>query len=369
MMEKNNKICTIAFYLPQYHPTPNNDQWWGKDFTEWTNVKKAKPLFKGHQQPKVPADYLGYYDLRNEYNREKQVELAKEAGVSGFCYYHYWFGEDKRELELPFNEVLASGKPDFPFCLCWANESWYSKLWNKDGTSENRLLVEQKYLNEEEYRKHFYALLPAFKDSRYLKREGQPIFMIYKPLLFKDVNNFINIWNELAKQNGLEGICFIGQTAFDEEIDLILQKGFHSVNIVRLYQVHKNQNLLAKIKRRITNIWFEKPFVYSYEKAIKLFVGQREKQNNVYPSIIPNWDHTPRSNVGGFVLQNSNPELFKKHVKSILNIIENKPQKDQIVFLKSWNEWGEGNYMEPDTNFGKAYINVLNEEISSFNNL
>ena len=364
-MEVKDKVCTIAFYLPQYHPTPNNDIWWSEGFTEWTNVKKARPLFKGHNQPKVPAAELGYYDLRNAQDREKQVELAKEAGVSAFCYYHYWFGDGKRELDLPFNEVLASGKPDFPFCLCWANESWFSKLWDKDGTSKNKLLVEQKYLDIEEYKKHFYALLPAFKDPRYLTKDDKPIFMIYKPLLFDDVSNFIKIWNDLAIENGLKGIFFIGQTAFDTDIDVILEKGFDSVNIIRLYEIHRKQNVFLKVKRRITNIWLARPFVYSYGKALKLFVGENEKRKNVYPCIIPNWDHTPRSNVGGFVLQNSTPDLFRKHVRSILNVIKDKSKKDQIVFLKSWNEWGEGNYMEPDTVFGKAYMHVLRDELDA----
>ena len=188
-MKKSAKV--IAFYLPQYHSTPNNDIWWGKDFTEWTNVRKAKPLYKGHEQPKEPSEEIGYYDLRNPEARKKQVMLAKEAGVSGFCYYHYWFGEGRRELELPFNEIIASGEPDFPFCLCWANESWYSKLWNKDGTSKNKLLVEQKYLGDEEYVEHFFSILPAFKDSRYMKQDNKPIFMIYKPLLFPEVEKFI----------------------------------------------------------------------------------------------------------------------------------------------------------------------------------
>jgi len=367
-MKQKNRVSIIAFYLPQYHPTPNNDKWWGENFTEWTNVKKAKPLFKGHQQPKEPAEEIGYYDLRDTLARKKQADLAKEAGVSAFCYYHYWFGDGKRELELPFNEVLESNEPDFSFCLCWANESWYSKLWNKDGTSDNTLLVEQKYLDIEEYKRHFYALLPAFKDSRYLRKDCKPIFMIYKPLLFEDVKGFIDVWNKLAKENEMEGIYFIGQTAWDEEIDLILNKGFSAVNIVRLYQIHKNQSILKKIKRRITNVWLAKPFVYSYEKAIRSFIGESEKKENIYPSIIPNWDHTPRSKTGGFVLQGSTPELFRKHVKSILKIIRHKPKNDQIVFLKSWNEWGEGNYLEPDKRYGKSYINVLNEELSNDQN-
>lgn len=360
-MEKRAKV--IALYLPQYHPTETNNKWLGENFTEWTNVKKAIPLFKGHKQPKVPAEELGYYDLRNPEDRQKQVDLAKEAGIDAFCYYHYWFGEDRRELELPFNEIISSGEPDFPFCLCWANESWYSKLWNKDGTSENKLIVEQRYLGLKDYENQFFKLLSAFKDQRYLKQDGKPIFMIYKPLLFEEVKLFIELWNKLAKENGLEGIYFIGQTAFDSEIELILNLGFDAVNTVRLYEVHRNQNIVHKIKRRITNIWMAQPFVYSYEKSLNLFIAENDRLNKVYPTIIPNWDHTPRSKAGGFVLQGSTPELFKKHVKSILDNVAHKPKNNQIVFLKSWNEWGEGNYMEPDTEYGKAYINALNEEL------
>ena len=158
----------IVYYLPQYHPTPDNDKWWGKGFTEWTNVGKAKPLFRGHYQPKGPAD-LGYYDLRLPEVRAAQVELAKEAGIDGFCYYHYWFGGGKQELELPFNEVLRTGEPDFPFCLCWANEPWHAKFWNMDGTVSKRTLIDQQYGNEEEWKLHFEHVLPAFKDKRYIK--------------------------------------------------------------------------------------------------------------------------------------------------------------------------------------------------------
>ena len=179
----NKKVRVIAFYLPQYHPTLDNDTWWGKGFTEWTNVGKAKPLFRGHYQPKVPAD-LGYYDLRLPEVREAQAQLAQEAGIGGFCYYHYWFGNGKQELELPFNEVLRFGKPNFSFCLCWANEAWHSKFWNKDGSIQKKCLIEQKYDTEEGHIKHFKTLLPAFKDNRYICVDGKPLFMIYKPFEF-----------------------------------------------------------------------------------------------------------------------------------------------------------------------------------------
>lgn len=167
----------IALYLPQYHPTPTNNKYWGSGFTEWTNVGKAKPLFKGHYQPKVPAD-LGYYDLRNPETREKQAELAKEAGIDAFCYYHYWFEPGHEELERPFKEVLKSGKPDFPFCLCWANESWHKKFWTNIDSFESQIIAEQKYMGIDDYTQHFYSLLPAFKDPRYFKIDGKNVFMI-----------------------------------------------------------------------------------------------------------------------------------------------------------------------------------------------
>ena len=171
----------IAFYLPQYHPTPHNNEWWGEGFTEWTNVAKAPKLFWGHYQPKVPAD-LGFYDLRIPEVREKQAELAKYAGVDGFCYYHYWFGNGRVELETPFNEVLKTGKPDFPFCLCWANETWSRKFWNKDGNvAQSTTLAEQTYPGMDDIISHFMNVLPAFKDPRYIKQDGMPVFMIYRP--------------------------------------------------------------------------------------------------------------------------------------------------------------------------------------------
>lgn len=353
----NRDVRIIAFYLPQYHPTPDNNNWYGKGFTEWTNVGKAKPLYRGHYQPKVPAD-LGYYDLRLPEVREEQANLAKEAGIEGFCYYHYWFGNGKRELEYPFDEVLRLGKPDYPFCLCWANESWYSKLWNKDGSCKSKILVEQKYLGEEDYTKHFYALLPAFKDSRYIKVDNKPLFLVYKPLLFSDISRFIDLWNKLAKENGLEGIYFVAQTTMITEIDEIMKKGFSAVNIVRLWDYY-HRSIYRRIKGRINSFVRGIPRIYQYGDMINSFVGEEEKEIHVIPTVIPNWDHTPRSGSAGYVLDNSTPELFAQHVISAMNAVKNKPKENQLIFIKSWNEWGEGNYMEPDLKYGKKYITTL----------
>ena len=202
------KARVIALYLPQFHPIPENNRWWGPGFTEWTNVAKAKPLFKGHVQPKIPAD-LGFYDLRLPEVRQQQADLAHEAGIEGFCYYHYWFG-GKQLLERPFNEVLASGKPDFPFCLCWANHSWSNKTWNrKSNMQSNSMLIEQTYPGYDDDYNHFMNVLPAFRDKRYITIDGKPVFFLYNPWEHTRVKEWIVTWRKLAQENGLPGLHFV----------------------------------------------------------------------------------------------------------------------------------------------------------------
>lgn len=365
-----SKPKIIAFYLPQYHPTPDNDKWWGKGFTEWTNVGKAEPLFPGHYQPKVPAD-LGYYDLRLPEVREAQAELAREAGIYGFCYYHYWFGNGKEELELPFNEVLRLGKPDFPFMLCWANESWHKKFWDKDGKgSSKEMLIEQTYPGKEDIKNHFYRLLPAFKDKRYIKIGGRNAFMIYKPFLYSEVKTFISIWQGLANENNLPPFYFIAQKQSNKELPYdeisILNKykelGFDALNIVRLYDARNEVSLLYRGWNYIKRLIFRQPNVFPYSRIIPNLHKSNDGHKNIFPTIIPNWDHTPRSGINGLVFQNATPCLFKKHLTNVLSIIQNKDNdEDNVVFIKSWNEWGEGNYIEPDLKNGKAYLHVLKE--------
>lgn len=200
------KARVIALYLPQFHPIPENDKYWGKGFTEWTNVGKAKPLFKGHYQPRVPAD-LGYYDLRMPEVREAQAGLAREAGIEGFCYWHYWFGNGRMLLERPFQEVLDSGKPEFPFCLGWANHSWKTSTWTNDGKQRNEMIAEMQYLGEDDYRKHFNYVLKAFQDKRYITVDGMPLFLIFDPIDLPA--DFIPYWRKLAKEVGLPGIHFV----------------------------------------------------------------------------------------------------------------------------------------------------------------
>ncbi len=360
----------IAFYLPQYYPTETNNLWYGKGFTEWTNVGKAKPLFRRHEQPKVPAD-LGYYDLRLPEVRSAQAELAREAGIEGFCYYHYWFGSEKdhagEELWFPFSEVVRLKKPDFPFCLCWANQSWYSKFWSPDVNASPKLVREQTYDSEEGIQEHFYSLLNAFQDSRYIRVDGKLLFMIYRPLEFPNVQDFMKQWSELAKKENLEGVYFIGQAVNDEDAEKIFSLGFHGVNIIRKDDYLKHFPYNSK-----SLYWLHKamracgmaPYHVDYRKISKYFfqdTGIEVFNENVYPTIIPNWDHSPRSGKRASVFTNSTPENFRMHVKAVLSGARNKKSNKNIIFLKSWNEWGEGNYMEPDLKYGKGYIQILQE--------
>ncbi len=352
-MEKKARV--IAFYLPQFHPIPENDEWWGKGFTEWTNVGKAKKLFRGHYQPRVPAD-LGYYDLRVSESRKAQADMASEHGIEGFCYWHYWFGNGKRLIERPLNEVSALGEPDFPFSLAWANESWKGF---PHGLKNRNTLIEQLYPGIEDYKAHFYEVLPFFKDKRYITVEGKPLFMIYKPLANLEIKVFIETWRDLARENGLDGIFFVGHSLEVEECDEILSLGCDAVSLIRLHDWFKNRSLFEKVFSKIYRKLANVPVCAEYERAMKYFTGEEDKKDVVFPFICPNWDHSPRSGTGGIVLNNSTPELFEKHARKVIESVQNKQEEHKIIFAKSWNEWAEGNYLEPDLKFGMGYLKAL----------
>ena len=358
----------IAYYLPQYYPFKENNEWWGEGFTEWTNVGKAKPLFRGHYQPKVPAD-LGYYDLRMAEVKEKQVQLAKEAGVTAFCYWHYWFGNGRVLLDTPLRQVLDTGKPDFPFCLGWANESWMSKVWNSDGTVEGKTLMEQLYPGDEDIVAHFNYIKRAISDNRYLRIDNKPVFVIYKPMLHPDVRHFMDMFNRMIKEAGIaEGFFFIGHTVNHAEFPQLQELSFDAVNIVRNGEYRFNKKVIKRIPWELFKFKVLRcPLVLSYGFISKYFIDEEtDRAENIIPSLIPNWDHTPRSGNLGSLFHNSTPELFGKHAMQALSVIKDKRPERQILFLKSWNEWGEGNYMEPDLKYGKGYIYELKKAISKF---
>lgn len=360
----------IAYYLPQFHPIPENDEWWGKGFTEWTNVTKAKPLFKGHVQPHLPAD-LGFYDLRVPEARVAQAELAQKYGIEGFSYWHYWFGNGRRVLERPFNEVLKSGEPNFPFCLGWANETW-TGVWHGNPRT---ILMEQIYPGKEDYAAHFYTVLPAFQDQRYIKIKGKPVFLVYRPENLPSAIEFTDYWQELAQKEGLPGIYFVGFA--ENELWNYKQDGFEAFTLHTLGDILRRipnsiiDNILIKLttknSKEFLRYFLSIPRTYSYRQIVQYAFPKVSPDKKFFPSVIPNWDNTPRSGLKGIVFQGSTPELFRTKLTNALALVANNEPEEKIIFLKSWNEWAEGNYLEPDREFGHAYLEAVSEILSNSN--
>lgn len=353
-----SKPRLIAFYLPQFYPTPENDEWWQKGFTEWTNVGNAKPLFRGHYQPRVPAD-LGYYDLRVPEVREEQVQLAREAGIEGFCYWHYWFG-GRRLLDRIFQEVVESGKPDYPFCLCWANHSWYQKTW--DPNKPDKLLIEQTYPGKQDYINHFNSMLPAFKDKRYIKVRGKLLFGLFAAT---DIDKeqfqlFSTTWNELAIKNGMEGFEFFGFSYHSNKYEEIINMGYDNMVLDCVMELLNETNIVTNTAKWVYRHLFGCPNkVYEYSRYVNYSLKKFDPTKKEYPCILPNFDHSPRSANRGFILHNSTPQKWGEYCKKIFLDFSNRPHEENIIFLKAWNEWGEGNYLEPDLKFGRGYLESL----------
>ena len=296
--------------------------------------------------------------------------MAKEAGVSAFCYYHYWFGNKKKILHETLEEVVATKNPNFPFCICWANHSWYKKNWNPDTQSmEQNLVLEQTYPGEHDIREHFEYLLPIFKDQRYYKIDGRLVFAIYDFKGFPDFDSFKIQWNQLAKENDLPEFYFLGYTPIvaDTKTNLFDNTDGVILSLVTGVTNKKSNSRFIGIRNLILSKlskWFNYPLqLFTYEKAMPFMLDDVGYNENIIPVIVPNWDYTPRRGAGGFILHKSTPELFKKHVLQAIELIKGKKPEKQILFLKSWNEWGEGNYMEPDLEYGKGHINALREAL------
>ena len=361
-----SKPRLIAFYLPQYYPTRENNEWWGNGFTEWTNVGRAKPLFKGHYQPRVPAD-LGYYDLRLPEIREEQAQMAKEAGIEGFCYWHYWFA-GRRLLDRVFREVVESDKPDYPFCLCWANHSWYAKTW--DANIPDKLLIEQTYPGKQDYIDHFYAMLPAFKDKRYITVGGKILFVVYAPLDIPDINIFITTWNSLAIQNGLNGFYFVGFTFQKNKIKAIIDAGFDSVAIDYIKETYTfKTSIIRELYERILRKALKIPRIRTYANYVETVLMNYKVARTIHPCILPNFDHSPRSEYRGVILINSTPSQWEKLCRNVFSLLKDRDYDENLVFIKAWNEWGEGNYLEPDLKYGKKYLDALKKTISNVTKL
>jgi hypothetical protein len=348
----------IAFYLPQFHPVPENDQWWGAGFTEWTNAARARPLFRGHLQPNLPAD-LGFYDLRLPEARAAQAELARTYGIEAFCYWHYWFA-GRRILERPFVDMLEGGIPDFPFCLGWANQTW-SGVWH--GAPE-RVLIEQTYPGGDDDRRHFEYVLPAFTDSRYLRVSNKPLFYVFRPEQLPDAASFVERWQAMAVEAGLPGLYLVAEVSDllgeGPKYEAFARDGFDAGVYVRL---PARTDPWSVLKMRARRKLLRQPERYAYA-PFPPEAPFRIAGDDLHPCIYPNWDNTPRSGRGGLVITGGSPDAFRRHVRKAVSALDGRPADYRLLFIKSWNEWAEGNYLEPDLRYGHGYLRALHEEVA-----
>lgn len=348
-----SRARAIAYYLPQFHPIPENSAWWGPGFTEWTNAARARPLFRGHTQPHLPSE-LGFYDLRLAESREAQSELALAHGVEAFCYWHYWFGAGSRILERPFSEVLASGSPGVSFCLGWANQTW-TGIWH---AAENRVLMQQTYPGPEDDQAHFDTLLPAFRDDRYLRVDGKPLFYVFRPEELPDAAAFVDRWQAMARAAGLDGLYLVAEISdllgVGPRYSSLESDGFDSGVYVRLpARQTAADRLRMRVRRRLGG-----PETYPYSTDPQLWQPVRGNPR-LQPSLYPNWDNTPRSGSRGLALTGSSPSAFAQNVEHAVATLADRPQEQRLVWIKSWNEWAEGNYLEPDLEHGRGWLEAL----------
>ncbi len=339
-----DQVRLIAFYLPQYHPIPENDHWWGKGFTEWTNVTKAAPNFVGHYQPRLPAD-LGFYDLRLPEVREEQSALARRYGIHGFCYYYYWFA-GKRLLNRPLDEVVQSGRPNFPFCVCWANENW-SRRW--DGL-DAEILIAQAHSDEDDL-SFIKTLEPALRDLRYIRIDGRPLLLVYRPDLLPDAARTAEIWHDYCRKTGLGDLYLIAVQSFGITDD---PRGFGFDAAVE-FPPHA-MAVLAKPPEEMLNPDFRGRF-YDYIATAEFFINRPPMPYPFFRTAMPSWDNTARRQNNGEIFLNAIPEHYGRWLKHLAEQTRKfKFGDERMVFVNAWNEWAEGNYLEPDRKFGYQYL-------------
>ena len=361
----------IAFYLPQFHEIPENNQWWGEGFTEWTNMKKAKPLYPGHNQPRIPLNY-NYYDLSKKETLQWQAEIARQYGIHGFCIYHYWFG-DKMLLEKPAEILLENKDIDINYCFCWANESWTNAWVSKS----NKVLIEQKYGDKEEWKKHFDYFLPFFMDHRYIKENNMPLLVIYRPELIPCLNEMLDYLNSLAKKKGFAGITFAYQQTQFDDIHGDDSRFTYNIEYEPMYAL-RDLNYRNPIKKfvqktidKLNNTVFKNNTItrervsikrWDYDKVWKAVINHKPSSDKCIAGAFVDWDNSPRRGNKGYVIENGNPEKFGMYLeKQVENVKKN--YHNEYIFIFAWNEWAEGGYLEPDTKNGYRYL----EEIKRVN--
>lgn len=358
----------IAINLPQYHPFEENNEWWGQGFTEWTNVTKAKPRYIGHYQPQLPRE-TGFYDLRLPEARQMQADMASEYLIDGFCYYHYWFS-GKQLMERPVSEIIRSDAPNFPFMLCWANENW-ARNW--DGNS-NELLIEQRYSMDDDIEHIRYLCSKVFRDSRYIKINGKPVFAVYKAGLFPNAKQTTQTWRDIAyNEFGLELYLISaerGQNAIGKHV--IDEWGFDATFD---FQPFKNfnfmKNSLKYIPMRLLDHLMPNRFsrVYLYKDYVNYQIKHCINNNyKMFPCVCPGWDNSSRRTKRPFVaLHGNTPILYKKWLDNVLRSFEPYSKDENLVFINAWNEWAEGNHLEPDLKWGTEFLEATKKSIIEYN--
>jgi lipopolysaccharide biosynthesis protein len=366
---KDTRVCALAFYLPQFHPTKENDAWWGRGFTEWTNVTRARPLFPGHEQPHLPAD-LGFYDLRLPEAREAQADMAREYGLSGFCYYHYWFA-GRRLLERPFDEVLKSGRPDFPFCLCWANEPW-SRRW--DG-SDQEVIMPQHHSPEDD-RRHIEFLARVFDDPRYIRVDGRPLFLIYRTELLPDPAATATIWREQARLAGTGDIFLARVESSQSGVDPC-RIGFDAAvefapnwRLLRPSYRREAWDLRARIHNRLRRLGllsetYWQHYIAPYDDLMHSMLDSPVPSYRHFRCVTPRWDNSARRARDAVVLVGATPESYGVWLRTVVEETCRRPDAaEHIVFINAWNEWAEGCHLEPDQRWGHAFLQASRDALT-----
>jgi lipopolysaccharide biosynthesis protein len=351
-------LRALAFYLPQFHPIPENDVWWGRGFTEWANVVRARPLFHGHHQPHLPAD-LGFYDLRLVDTRVAQADLAREAGLHGFCYYHYWF-EGRRLLHRPVDDLLSSGEPGFPFALCWANENW-TRVWTG---GDREVLMPQRYSDEDDLA-HIRWLATAFADRRYIRVDDRPLFLVYRPSSLPHAARTTDRWRAEAQRLGVGELylCAVHSNTtvrrdpaldgFDAAVDF--QPDFGDLG------PRVGQHLIRRVVRRFLSP--DSPYrlhsVHRYDTFVERQLDATPPPFKKYPCVSPGFDNSSRRTKGGAaILTGSTPELYERWLRAVVGGFEPYSPDENFVFVNAWNEWAEGNHLEPCQRWGHAYLDA-----------
>ena len=344
----------LAYYLPQFHPTPENDLWWGRGTTEWNNVSRAVPQYVGHYQPRLPGE-LGYYDLRVEDNLRRQVELAQLYGIYGFVFYYYWF-DGRRLLDMPINRLVNSPDIDFPFCLCWANESWTRRF---DGTC-GEILVEQSE-TVESYSAFIESAIPYMADRRYIRVGGRPLLVIYRPSFVPECRTTLEAWRTSCVKAGIGDPYIIGVREHTWDADLLelgfdAQSEFHPGTLFR--HCENITNRIEYVRRDFGGL------VFDYRDVVENRKYFRYRHPKLYRAVMPMWDNTPRRNNMGMIFEGATPALYGRWLTDVIADTRSKEDLDEpFVFVNAWNEWGEGTYLEPDRRYGYAFLQATRDAI------